>query len=91
MITALDCGRPILLCSFSAGSGLSTGRWGQSVLGAEFIELSAGRSFHALANFVDVGALHVVEFAIVPNELDIGETLVKCHVLLGLQFCADCA
>ena len=51
------------------------------MLGPEFIEFAPGSAFHAFANPVDVRARHVVELAVVPNELDVRETLLKALVV----------
>ena len=44
-------------------------------------DFAARAFFHALADFVDFTARHVVSFAVVPNELNLAQKLVTSFKL----------
>ncbi len=61
------------LCDLS-GYRAAALRW-QSILRPEFVKFATRTSFHALTDPVDVAAGHVVELAIIPDELYFSEAI----------------
>ena len=54
--------------------------------GSELLYISLGGLFHFLADFVDLTSDHVVEFAIIPDQLDVCEDFFVRGVLAGEEF-----
>ena len=52
----------------------------------KLLDVSLGGLFHPLAYFVDLAPNHIVELAIVPDELDIGEDFLVRGILAREQF-----
>ena len=47
----------------------------------KLLDVSLGGLFHSLAYFVDLTPNHIVELAIVPDELNIGKDFLVCGIL----------
>ena len=53
--------------------------------GAEFLDLPLCHLLHAFAHLVDLTADHIVELAVIPNQLDLIEDFLISGVFAGEQ------